>query len=161
MRTHSNHSQYGIFIFIATIAIQLPTHAQKPLPVAPPLPDVPPARRLTLQQAVTLGLAHNPQGDVARYSVESAHGNLVSQRAPINPTINYGGINNTVAPLDPRNSANYSIAATVETSGRVFHRADQARAQFHQAEADSETTRLTLRQSIEDAYINTQVANAA
>jgi cobalt-zinc-cadmium efflux system outer membrane protein len=125
------------------------------------VPLLPPERRLTLRQAVELGLRVNPQADVARYSVESAHGNLVSQRAPINPTLNYAGINNTVAPFAPSNAANYSVAATIETSGRIFHRTDEARAQLHQAEADAETTRLTLRQTVEDAYVNVQVADAS
>ena len=86
---------------------------------------------------------------------------MYGQSKPLNPTIAYGGLNNTVGPTNLIDSSNYSVQATIETSGRLGLRTRQAHAQLNATEADAETTRQTLKQSLIDAYIDLQVANSA
>jgi outer membrane protein TolC len=153
-----------------------PTNA---VPVAPPplpapapqitLPDlpapVPPANRLSLRQAVQSGLHDNPQITSARYAVLSAHENYNSQKSPINPTISYAALNNSVAPADFVTGfalrSNYSAYVTIETNGAIRYRTAQAREQYHQAQFDAATTGLSLKLSIIAAYVGLQVANRA
>jgi outer membrane protein TolC len=126
---------------------------------------VPPADRLTLSQAVQLGLRINPQIVSARSSIESARQNYNSQKAPINPTVNYAALNNAVAPAQWENGidlgSNYSAYLTLETNGAISYRTRQAREQYHQAEFDAKTTGLSLSLSIISAYANLQIANRA
>jgi outer membrane protein TolC len=123
----------------------------------------PTQNRMTLVQAIQTGLRDNPQNTAARYSVQSAHANYDSQRAPINPTFQYGALNNTVAPADIGTglgqAANYSVYVTLETNGAQHFRAVQSREAWHQAEFDAETSRLFLKLNIIDAYVSLQVAN--
>jgi cobalt-zinc-cadmium efflux system outer membrane protein len=134
--------------------------------VTPDLPPVVPAgNQLTLHQAVQTALKDNPQITAARYSVLSARENYNSQKSPINPTINYGAVNNTVAPLDFATgfgqSYNYSAYATIETNGAITYRTRQAREQYHQAQFDAATTGLSLQLNVINAYVGVQVANRA
>ncbi len=148
-----------------------PCAAQDPLPAAPaqdaPSPDLlapPPvaaAQALTLNQAEALAEKNNLQAQQSRYQIGSARANLSSQRAPLNPTINYAALNNLVAPTNFSNLGNYTAYVTLETNGARRYRTNQARAQFQGAEAEARTTRLTVRQSVADAYSDLQVANSA
>jgi cobalt-zinc-cadmium efflux system outer membrane protein len=122
---------------------------------------VPAENRLSLAQALAIAGHQSPLIASAGYQVQSARENLNSQRAPLNPTFSFAGINNTVAPLSLGNAANYSVAAIIETSGRQGLRTRAAQAQLQQTQADSETTRLNVRQAVESAYIDLQAANAA
>ncbi len=105
---------------------------------------------------------NNLQAQQSRYQIGSARANLSSQRAPLNPTVNYAALNNLVAPTSGfSNLSNYSAYVTLETNGARRYRTNQARAQFQGAEAEARTTRLTVRQSVADAYSDLQVANSA
>lgn len=106
-------------------------------------------------------MQHNPLLTASAHQVAGARANLSGQRVPVNPTLNYAGLNNTVASLNPGNPANYNIYYTLETSGRQRLRTHLARAQLQSTEADAETTRQTVRQATANAYIALQVANAA
>jgi outer membrane protein len=132
--------------------------------VMPELPSpVPAGEQLTLGQAIQIGLRDNPQIAASHYSVESARQNYNSQKSPINPSLSYAALNNTVAPLDYGNGfalgSNYSAYATIETNGAIRYRTGQAREQFHQAQFDAATTGLSLKLAIVDAYTALQVAN--
>jgi outer membrane protein TolC len=135
-------------------------------PSAPVLPlAVPASDLLTLHQAVQTALRDNPQITAARYSVLSAKENYNSQRSPINPTVGYAAVNNTVAPLDFATGfsqgSNYSAYATIETNGAITYRTRQAREQYHQAQFDAATTGLSLQLNVINAYVGVQVANRA
>src|SRR5579871_2072227 len=125
--------------------------AQTGGPEAPP--PVPDGAKLTLTQAVDLALKQNPQILQATYQVASAHANLSSQRAPVNPTLSYSGLNNTVTTGNFGNPSNYALYATIETSGRQGLRTRQARAQLQGSQFDAETARLTVQQATAAAYI--------
>jgi len=126
-----------------------------PLPVAP-------GQTLTLDQAEALAKKNNLQAQQSGYQIGSARANLSSQRAPLNPTVNYAALNNLVAPTSGFGTlSNYSAYLTLETNGAQRYRTNQARAQLQGAEADARTTRLTVRQSVADAYSDLQVANSA
>lgn len=126
-----------------------------------PLP-VPPGQALTLGQAEALAETGNLQAQQSGYQVGSARANLSSQRAPLNPTLNYASLNNLVAPTNGFGTlGNYSAYVTLETNGAQRYRTNQARAQLQGAEADARTTRLTVRQAVADAYSDLQVANSA
>jgi outer membrane protein TolC len=147
---------------------QLPPPLPAPAPVITaldlPVP-IPAGSRITLQQAVKNGLRDNPQITSAQYAIVSAHENYNSQKSPINPTIQYGALNNTVAPADFVTGfalrSNYSAYVTLETNGAIRYRTWQAREQYHQAQFDAATTGLSLKLSIIDAYVGLQVANRA
>ncbi|HLK58367.1 MAG TPA: TolC family protein [Chthonomonadaceae bacterium] len=128
-----------------------------PLPPLPP--EVPPAERMTLVQAVDFGLKHSPQILASHYNAEGARANYVGQRSPANPTFNYSGLNNSVTSFDFANRANYSLYLPVETSGKLYWRSRQAQNQWRQSQADAQTTGLSVRQSVANAYIALQVAN--
>lgn len=122
-----------------------------------PLP-IPQGRKINLSQAIAAS-EHNPLLLAAIHQINGARANLSGQRVPINPTINYAGLNNTVASLNPGDLTNYNIYFPLETSGRQRWRTAQARAQLQGTEADVETTRLTVLQTVTSAYIDLQVAN--
>jgi cobalt-zinc-cadmium efflux system outer membrane protein len=123
-------------------------------------PPVPLSQRVTLAQAVEIALNQNPQVLQATHQVASARANLSSQRAPLNPVFGYAGLNNTFGPINFSNPSNYSLSATIETSGRQGLRTKQARAQLQGTEADAVTTRYSIRQAAAAAYITLQVANS-
>src|SRR5580704_11639721 len=84
------------------------------------LPPVDAAKSLTLEQAVQVAYRDNPQLKASRYQVEAARANMSGQRAPINPTFTYAGLNNTVTPqptLNVTDPSNYSLLLTLETNG--------------------------------------------
>ncbi len=138
--------------------LALPSFAQTSLDIL----AVPAAGRVTLSQALELGRRNNPQNAIARYSRESARANLISQRAPLNPTISYGAPgNNFASPNGYASGASYGLIATVETSGRQVYRTRQAKAVLRQADADADTASLGLTQTIASAYIDLQAANDA
>lgn len=151
------------FIFLFGLTI-LPASAlpQDALPADVPMPsDVPASQRLTLTEAENIAEADNPQIAQAQHTVAGAHATLESQRSFINPTVDYSSLNNTVAPINGLGQiGNYSAYATLETNGAEHFRANQAKFQLRGAEAGAVTTRLTLRQSVDDAYSALQVANS-
>ena len=127
---------------------------------APSLPPtVPVSARVTLDQAVEFALAHNPLRLASYHIVASARNNLSSQQAFLNPTLQFSGINNTVAPISFGNLNNYVLYGVIETSGRKAIRTHQARAQWEGSVADSNTTALTVLQGVTTAYIALQSAN--
>ena len=148
-------------ICLAKASDQLVT-SQKPMEM-PPKATL--ERTLSLSQALSMGLSRNPISLAADSQVESAHQNYNSQRSPINPTIGYAALNNTVAPAAWTSGfsqgSNYSIYATIETNGALHYRTQQAREQFHQAEFDAHTSKLSLRLSIIQAYVSLQVTKRA
>ena len=158
---------YAVWVGISAASVRANPIPAPPSPdFAMPVPDAPPTvaegDRLTLRQAVTIGLRDNPQSAYARYTVDSARENLTSQRAPINPTLQYSGLNNTVASAtNVTNPANYVAYVTLETNGAQRWRASQAREQVHQAQADADTTRLSLKENIVSAYVALQIADKA
>ena len=128
------------------------------------LPEIKDSERITLERAVEIAFQENAQIKASRYQIEAAKANLSGQRAPINPTLTYGGLNNTVAPaptLDVNNPSNYGVLFTVETNGAISWRTSQAHNQFDQATADAKTAFLNVRQSVTNAYIGLQIANRA
>ena len=128
---------------------------EMPLPVAP-------EQALTLDQAEALAESGNIQVQQSGYQVGSARANLSSQRAPLNPTLNYASLNNLVAPTNGFGMlGNYSAYVTLETNGAQRYRTNQARAQLQGTESDARTIRLTVRQAVADAYSDLQVANSA
>ncbi len=147
------------------------SQANPPGSPPPPItaPDLPLAvsasNAITLAQALQSGLKDNPQMTAARYSVLSARENFNSQKSPINPYVNYGALNNTVAPISIANGlgqgSNYSAYAVIETNGAITYRTRQAREQFHQVQFDAATTGLSLQMSVVNAYLGLQLANRA
>ena len=128
----------------------------------PELTSVPESGRLTLQQAVLAAMRDNAQVKASRSLVEAAAANLSGQRAPLNPTFQYGGLNNTVAPpptLNVSDPSNYGITFTVETNGANQWRTSQAANQLRQAKADALTASLNVRQAVTNAYVGLQIAN--
>ena len=127
---------------------------QMPSPVAS-------EQRISMARAIDISLRDNPQVSVSEHQVKAARANLAGQSAPVNPTVDYAGLNNTVGTTQFTNLNNYAGYVTLETSGRRGLRSRQARAQFQGTQADAETSRQSLRQSTADAYVNLQVANSA
>jgi len=128
----------------------------------PDLPSVSPANGLTLEQAVQAAMRDNAQTKASRALVEAARANLSGQRAPINPTFTYAGLNNSVAPqptLDFNDPSNYSFLFTVETNGGMQWRTSQASNQLRQAQEDARTAFLNVRQGVTNAYVALQIAN--
>ena len=129
---------------------------------APRLAIVPDAAKITLEQAIQIAYKENAQMRASRYQVEAAVANLSGQRAPINPTFNYSGLNNSVAPAPTLNfsdPSNYSLIFTVETNGANQWRTSQASNQLRQARSDAGTAALNVRQAVTNAYIGLQIAN--
>jgi cobalt-zinc-cadmium efflux system outer membrane protein len=124
-------------------------------------PDtVPDANKLTLTQAIEIGLRQNPQVTVARHQVAGSVANLAGQRAPLNPLLSVTGTTHTTGTLDPADPSKYGVLYTFETSGRRGLRTAQAKAQLLGAQADALTTSLTVRWDVASAYITLQVANS-
>lgn len=134
---------------------------QQPMDVTQSPPPVAADQKITLAQAVETALQKNPQITASEHTVAGARANLGGQRAPINPTIAYSGLNNTVALTNFGDPANYAVYFTVETSGRIRYRTGQARALLQGAQADAVTTRISVKQAVASAYIALQVANSA
>jgi len=132
------------------------THRPPELP-----PPIPPAQKLTLSQAQEIAQQNSPILMAATYQVASAKANLSSQRAPVNPMFNIGGLNNSVSPFDLGNASNYGILFTIETNGGIGWRTRQARNQLQGTQADAQTAQQTVRQAVASAYITLQVADAA
>jgi cobalt-zinc-cadmium efflux system outer membrane protein len=128
-----------------------------PDPVMPPA--VPIAQKITLSQAIAMALKQNPQRLASIHQVASARSNLSSQRAFLNPDIQFSGLNNTVSSLNFRNPSNYVFSGVIETSGRQAIRTHESRAQYEGAVADSNTTRLSVQQGVTAAYVALQSAN--
>ena len=162
-----------LFLLLASPAlIGAQTSTDKPasqysIPDLPRTPDLPPSvpasGQLTLSQAVQIGLKDNPQIMASKFAVVSAHENYNSQKSPINPSLSYAALNNTVGPADWSTGfsqgGNYSAYATLETNGAIRYRTWQAREQFHQAQFDAATTGLSLKLGIISAYEGVQAAN--
>lgn len=117
--------------------------------------------RLSLEEAIREGFVRNPIALQTQFSVEGSRAFLASQRAPLNPTFNFGGVNNSVALPDFGDSSNYGLSFTIETSGRQRLRTDIAKALLGQSIGDAEAARLNLRQTIVSAYIDLQSAQKA
>ena len=116
---------------------------------------------LTLDQAISMALKKNPSEEIAGHSVASAKQNLNSQGAPANPTVQYSGLNNSVAPFDGfGDSSNYALYLTLETSGRWQYRTDQARWEYVAAKYNAQGAKFGLVQSVTTAYVALQVAKA-
>jgi len=125
------------------------------------IPAVASSQALTLAQAEALAEQHNIQIQQSGYQIGSARANLSSQRAPLNPTINYANLNNLVAPTNGFGTLNnYTAYVTLETNGAQRYRTNQARAQLQGAVADARVTRLIIRQAVADAYSDLQVAKS-
>ena len=131
------------------------------IPLPPLPPAVPIAQQMTLAQVVAYAQTHSPQVLAARYGIAGARANYVGQRVPANPTIGYGGINNTVAPASFGDLSNYAVYLPIETSGKLRWRTSESKNQWLQSQADAQTTGLTTRQTVTNAYINLQTANRA
>jgi cobalt-zinc-cadmium efflux system outer membrane protein len=125
------------------------------------LPAVPQTQRITLDQALQTAFHGNPVVQISQHQVAGAKANLYGQSKPLNLTLSYAGLNNTVGTTSFGDTKNYDVYATIETSGRLGIRTRQARAQLGAAEADAETARQTLRESVANAYIDLQVADSA
>ncbi len=129
-----------------------------------PVP-VPAANKISISQAVQIGLKDNPQTTASHFAVVSARENYNGQKSPVNPTVQYGALNNTVAPATVTDglsqAANYTAYITVETSGAQKFRASQSKEQFHQAEFDAASLNLALKLNILTAYVNLETANRA
>lgn len=126
------------------------------------LPVVGESAKITLEQAVQIAFRGNAQIQASKSQVEAARANLAGQRAPINPTFNYGGLNNSVAPfptLNVSDPSNYGVVLTFETNGANQWRTSQASNQLRQVRADALTASLNVRQSVTNAYIALQIAN--
>ncbi len=134
---------------------------QDPLPKPVLPPEVPVAQRLTLSQAIDAAFRNNPQRLASGHMVASSRNNLSSQRAIINPNIQFSGLNNTVSSLNFRNPSNYVFSGVIETSGRRAVRTQIAKAQYEGVLADGRTTQLTVEQAVTAAYISLQTANLA
>ena len=121
--------------------------------------------RFTLSQALKAGLRDNPQVKIAQSMVRSAKENYNSQKSPINPTLSYSALNNTVAPISYADGfalgSNYSMYWTLETNGANRYRTRQAHELFQQAQFDSASTQLSLKLNIINAYVGLQVSNQA
>lgn len=142
-------------VHAAAAQTALPPELSAPSPVEP-------AQALTLAQAEDLARTGNLQIQQASHQIQSARANLSSQRAPINPTLDYAALNNTVAPIDGFGMlSNYSAYVTIETNGARGFRTKQAGAQLKGSQADALTQQLTVNQGVADAYSDLQVANAA
>jgi len=138
---------------LATLIATLPACGQQ----------VDPAQAISLDQAQRLAGAHNPQILAANQTVTSAQLNLKSERAPINPTVGYSGLNNTVGSTDLSaldNSSNYVGYVTLETNGAQHWRTSAARAGLKGAGYDAIAIRLAVKQAVADAYSGLQVANS-
>lgn len=116
---------------------------------------------LTLDQAVALAVRNNPSEAIAIHSELSARQNYLSQSAPVNPTVSYSGLNNSVAPFSGfGNGSNYAAYATVETSGRWRYRTDQARWEYVAAKENTRGAHVGLLQGVTAAYVGLQTAKA-
>lgn len=135
----------------STTATTLPANA----------PRVPPGQSFTLAQARQMADLLSPLIVQAVDQTASQHATYESQRAPLNPTIAYAALNNTVAPFSGfGDGGDYSAYMTLETNGAQRYRAGQAGAQLSGAKAQESLTRLNVEQGVDSAYIALQVANA-
>jgi outer membrane protein TolC len=124
-------------------------------------PQMPISGSLTLSQAVDLAFQNNPSQQIALHSELSARQNYLSQGAPVNPYIQYGGINNSVGVVNGFGTAsNYAFYLTLETSGRWKYRTDQAKWEYVAAKEGTHGARIALLQSVTAAYVALQVAQA-
>jgi cobalt-zinc-cadmium efflux system outer membrane protein len=116
---------------------------------------------VSLSTAIDLAFHNNPSQRIALHTELSARQNYLSQSSPINPYIQYGGINNSVGVLNGFGTAsNYAFYLTLETSGRWKYRSDQARWEYIAAKEGTQGARIALLQSVTAAYVSLQVAQA-
>ncbi|MGO8674177.1 MAG: TolC family protein [Capsulimonadaceae bacterium] len=168
MNRHLLHLVFAVVVSASVLYCVSPSGAQSPISaqtVLPPdvqlPPPIAPDRQLTLQQAEAIAQSNtNPQISQAEHTVSAANDNYESQQAFMNPTLNYSGVNNTVANTTLSDASNYVLYVPVETNGAEHFRANQAKFQLRGAEAEGQTTRLTIRQAVADAYWGLQVANS-
>jgi cobalt-zinc-cadmium efflux system outer membrane protein len=149
------------FFAITSLLVMPAVHAQQAIDGVPVPQAVAPTEAMTLSEAEAIAASSNLQIAQAVHQIASAHDNLVSQRAPINPTIAFSGLNNTVAPTAVDNTSNYVGYLTLETNGAQRFRTGVAGAQLQSAQADAKVTALTVRQAVGDAYSALQVANSS
>ncbi len=131
-----------------------------PLPPELTPAPVPPAARLSLDQALAAAEQQNPALRAARQATVSALRFYRAQRLPLDPQLQIpSGFDTNVGTFDPIHPEDINITFIFEISGRQRLRSRAARALYQEALHDAQTARLTLRQGVEAAYINLQVAD--
>jgi outer membrane protein TolC len=140
----------------------LPVLCQNAAPLPPMPAAVPQNQQLTLKQALDVGASQSPLISAAQHTAQGARNNLSGQKAPLNPTLTFAAINNSFVPLtwdSLGNAANYSVTLPIEISNRRAYRTRQALGQYQASNADFQTARISVAESVAGAYIGLQVAN--
>jgi outer membrane protein TolC len=141
----------------------LPSTAPSPASAAPAPDSGAGPERLTVEQAVRIGLAHNPQIAASQAAVAAAERNYRSLAAfpSINLAMTHILGNSTAPTLNGLTSDTFAdVGDTLDTSGQRRFQAAAARAQFAAARYTDEETKLTLTQQVRDAYWSLAAARA-
>jgi outer membrane protein TolC len=154
------------------LAVPQPAAPQPPAsPLAVPGPPVtvpegmlpPPVlanQRLTLVDALSEGLQHNPLLIAATRTVSSTHESLLAARRPLDPQIGMGfGFSSTTSVFNFVSLEDFTLTGVMETSGRHRLRVRSAEEVFRGSRYDRETARLNSTQSVTNAYVSLQLAN--
>lgn len=121
------------------------------------------AAPLTVDQAVQIGLARDPQAVASQAAADAALANYRSLAAL--PPVTLGATHvqgtSTAPTLNGTNNDTFlDFGETIDTSGQRRYQAAAARVQFNAARFQYQETRLSLEQQIRDAYWTLAAAQA-
>jgi outer membrane protein, heavy metal efflux system len=142
-------------------AQQTAPRAQSPAASAAPSAQIPDP--LTVEEAVRIGVARNPQTSAGAAGVASAAANYKSLAAFPNPqlAITHAQGTSTAPTLNGAGADTFfDVGEVLDTSGQRHFQAGGAKAQLGVARYQLDETRLTLEQQIRDAYWSLAAARA-
>jgi len=112
-----------------------------------------PVRSVTIDDAVALALAHNPDSESADQDVDAAEGGVTQSRAFSNPSLFVGILGTTLSPLGAPIPNQFGITWTVPIGGKRGAGIAAARADLAGAEATRTTARRQLAFDVRTAFV--------
>ena len=119
-----------------------------------------PIRSLTLDQAIQLALAHNPDSQSADEDVASAGGALVQSRLLPNPSLFVSSLGRSLSPLDGPIPTQIGLTFTIPIGGKRAAGIEAAQATVDAAWATRVAARRQVALTVEKAFVAVLLAQA-
>jgi cobalt-zinc-cadmium efflux system outer membrane protein len=119
-----------------------------------------PIKSLTLDQAIQLALAHNPDSQSADEDVASAGGALVQSRLLPNPSLFVSSLGRSLSPLDGPIPTQIGLTFTIPIGGKRAAGIEAAQATVDAAWATRVAARRQVALTVEKAFVAVLLAQA-
>jgi cobalt-zinc-cadmium efflux system outer membrane protein len=119
-----------------------------------------PIKSLTLDQAIQLALAHNPDSQSADEDVASAGGALVQSRLLPNPSLFVSSLGRSLSPLDGPIPTQIGLTFTIPIGGKRAAGIEAAQATVDAARATRVAARRQVALTVEKAFVAVLLAQA-